>query len=537
MKPTTSVENEIDYIGDEMSRIGIEDDDEMSVANTYDCTKTSDQDTDSFKNIHLNLQKEAIIDLWQDASPRFRVSVQFLVESGCFAHEQLQVNVSSCGHFLEISKPISPCITDVQRALIIPKIDSTNPNHKAKLCSILENHTRYVARKSSIKKLNESIGRDKHLRFRWNIRLPFQCRPELVTKEEDVWFNGIQFVEFTSGEIWCFVELLKKSKEAYVQKDHSMHMIHEEIEKDNEEYTDEDENENEDEEYQDCDEVMEEDGNEEVFKSFFDDSSTIAERDENTIPSVIQANSDDPQPTIADSFHTAANVSPILSVGGYQNSKNSAASLSAITPIKTSSVSNLESKTAYSRKSVRSVPVSSTSRYKMQTRSISSMKKRQSFDKSRENHSNHLFDVKQVLNRKFPELKKLTADVDDSSTTGSFLSIQDDSVKFLRITNGNDNFSVVKSVRSRTPLDPRKPVLSNKRKKNGSASSKSGSSSSSTVFTKNTKATKATKDTKGSNGSRATKEGQKGTAMVVRRSNRNLRSSTKKKSKTADETI
>ena len=349
LNPTTSVQNEIDYIGDGMSRIGIEEDDEMSVANTYCTTRSSNQDADSsFKNIHLNLQKEAIIDLWQDASPRFRVSVQFLVESGCFAHEQLQVNVSSCGLFLEISKPISPCITDVQKALIVPKLDSTLPDHKAKLCGILENHTRYVARKSSIKKLNESIGRDKHLRFKWNIRLPFRCRPELVTKDEDVWFNGMQFVEFNSGEIWCFVELVKKSKEAYVQQDthHSMHMIHEERdEEDEDEYT-RDEFEGEDEMDEDCEEVMEED-RDEGFKSFFDDSSTIAEKDANAIPSIIQANLNDPQPTIADSFHTAAaNVSPIVSVVGYQNSKNSAVSLSAFTPTK------LEVGTTSSRKSI-----------------------------------------------------------------------------------------------------------------------------------------------------------------------------------------
>ena len=537
MNPSTSVENEIDYIGDGMSRIDIAEDDEESLANSY-CVKSKypEQDDASFKNIHLNLQKEAIIDLWQDASPRFRVSVQFLVESGCFAYEQLQVHVSSCGYFLEISKPISPCITDVEKALITPKLDSEDLDHKEKLIGILENHTRYVARKASIQKLNESIGRDKHPRFRWNIRLPFRCRPELVTKNEDVWFNGIQYVEFSSGEIWCFVELVKKSKEAYVQKEtsRSMHMIREDKDEEEEEYTLYEEEEEVEDIYEDAmdedEEGMQEDEGER-FKSFFDDDSTIAEKDENAIPSIIQADLSDPQPTVADSFHTAANVSPIQhSVAEYP--KNSSASLSAITPTQTF-VSNIEGGTNSSRKSIRSVPVSSNSRYKLRARSVASMKRIQSFDQARKKVPNELHDVKQVLNSKFPALKKLSADIDDSSTTNSFLTLPDDSVKVLRISNGNDNFSVVKSERSRTPLQKRNPFLNQKRKKGDSTSSQSGSSnSSSTVLTKNTRATRVTNVTKGTKG---TKEGQGETALVVRRSNRNLRSSSKKTR--TDETI
>ena len=64
--------------------------------------------------------------------------------------------------------------------------------------------------------------------------------------------------------------------------------------------------------------------------------------------------SDDPQLTIANSLHTAANVSPIFSEG-HKNSKNSAASLSAITPIKTFK-GKLEVGTTYSHKSIQSVP-------------------------------------------------------------------------------------------------------------------------------------------------------------------------------------
>ena len=54
-----------------------------------------------------------------------------------------------------------------------------------------------------------------------------------------MWFNGIQFVEFNSGEICCFVELVKKSKEAYVQQDahYPMHMIHKDNEEDDKECT------------------------------------------------------------------------------------------------------------------------------------------------------------------------------------------------------------------------------------------------------------------------------------------------------------
>ena len=116
------------------------------------------------------------------------------------------------------------------------------------------------------------------------------------------------------------------------------------------------------------------------------------------------------------------------------------------------------------------------------------------------------------------------------------MTLPDDSVKVLRISNGNDNFSVVKSERSRTPLQKRNPFLNQKRKKGDSTSSQSGSSnSSSTVLTKNTRATRVTNVTKGTKGTKGTKEGQGETALVVRRSNRKLRSSSKKTR--TDETI
>ena len=70
-------------------------------------------DENRFTGINLNLKKEAVIDTWQDSSPRYRVSVQFLVESGLTASDKIDVHVSLCGNFLEIIKPVSEFVTDV----------------------------------------------------------------------------------------------------------------------------------------------------------------------------------------------------------------------------------------------------------------------------------------------------------------------------------------------------------------------------------------------------------------------------------------
>ena len=135
--------------------------DDKSVAQTISTrTKDKNNEDNPFTGIHLNLQKEAIIDVWQDSSPRYRVSVQFLLETGLDVLSYLEVLLSSCGNVLEISKPVSDCITDVDKALIYPKVDSKIPNHRRDLCNLLSNHTRYVARKASIKKLNNKIGKD-----------------------------------------------------------------------------------------------------------------------------------------------------------------------------------------------------------------------------------------------------------------------------------------------------------------------------------------------------------------------------------------
>ena len=98
---------------DDMAHVDLEEnkremyyeDDNKSVTGTI-CIFRNNRDENRSTGINLNLKKEAIIDTWQDSFPRYRVSVQFLVESGLTASNKIDVHVSSCGNFLEIIKPV-----------------------------------------------------------------------------------------------------------------------------------------------------------------------------------------------------------------------------------------------------------------------------------------------------------------------------------------------------------------------------------------------------------------------------------------------
>ena len=103
----------VDLEEDEQTREMYYGDDGESVTGTI-CTRRNNYDENRFTGVNLNLKKEAIIDTWQDSSPRYRVSVQFLVESGLTASDKIDVHVSSCGNFLEIIKPVSEFVTDVE---------------------------------------------------------------------------------------------------------------------------------------------------------------------------------------------------------------------------------------------------------------------------------------------------------------------------------------------------------------------------------------------------------------------------------------
>ena len=201
----------------------------------------------SLEKVSLQIQKEAIVDVWQDCSPRFRVSVQILLESGVQAHELVDIRVSDCGNFLVVSKPLSRCIYSEDLAIVHPRINQLpdkSDSAKEGLKEFLSHHTRVVARKSTIKELEEKrgISADK-MDMKWEIKLPFKCRPEFVSEIEDKWFHGMNFYEFDNGEIWAFVELLKMSSEAYQVQNISrtLHEIEEQREEEEEEVDDKEE--------------------------------------------------------------------------------------------------------------------------------------------------------------------------------------------------------------------------------------------------------------------------------------------------------
>ena len=228
----------------------------------------------SLEKVSLQIQKEAIVDVWQDCSPRFRVSVQILLESGVQAHELVNIRVSDCGNFLVVSKPLSRCIYSEDLAIIHPRIDQLpdkSDSAKESLKEFLSHHTRVIARKSTIKELEEKRGipADK-MDMKWEIKLPFKCRPEFVSEIEDKWFHGMNFYEFDNGEIWAFVELLKMSSEAYQVQNISrtLHEIEERREEEEEEVDDKEED--DDKEGEEEDQDVYDDGME-------DDSSTITD--------------------------------------------------------------------------------------------------------------------------------------------------------------------------------------------------------------------------------------------------------------------
>lgn len=513
LDPVTSIEHEMSFIADDMACVNLaESTDEMYEDDGASVTGTiytrTDNDDNRFTSINLNLQKEAIIDSWQDSSPRHRVSVQFLVESGLMVCDNLDVHVSSCGNFLEVVKPVSECITDVDKALIYPKIDPNIPNHKRQLCTLLSNHTRYVARRASIKKLNEKVGRDKKLNFKWRLSLPFRCRPELVTEDEDNHFHGIKFVEFHSGEIWCYVELLKSSSEAYDRRNtqHHMHMIREDIEDEDGEYVSANENSREEQEetlYEERDTKMGAD----------DDDSTIEEVE--PVPTKINIDHSQPQPTLAHSFYTAPDEQSkavVSCISGYSREFKSIRTPSGSkTVVSKNSSGKLSSTVSKSCKSVPNISTALSATRKPATRSVTSKRVdrfQEYFDDFKMKNSKDLQDVKQVLDKKFPTLKNFISVPEDKSSSTNFMSLHEDDGS-LKVTNGLDIFSVKQGSKMSTgkPSNP-----SNKRKKSKSITSSSNSSGSSTVHTRNTKATK----------------GASSNALVVREPRRVTRSTSKK---------
>ena len=81
LNPTTSIGREMKSMIDDMAHVDLEEnerenyeDDGESVTGTI-CTRRNNCDDNRFTGINLNLKKEAIIDTWQDSSPRYIESV------------------------------------------------------------------------------------------------------------------------------------------------------------------------------------------------------------------------------------------------------------------------------------------------------------------------------------------------------------------------------------------------------------------------------------------------------------------------------
>lgn len=437
------------------------------------------------ENVGLMIQKEAILDIWQDCSPRFRVSVQFLLESGAQAHEQVNIRVSDCGNMLVVSKPLPRCIYDESLAIMTPRF-SNMPHacdEKKALSEFLSHHTRVVARKSSIKELEEKTGitADK-IEMKWEIKLPFKCRPEFVSEIEDKWFNGLNFYEFDNGEVWVFVELLKMSSEAYhVQNvSRTLHGIDEKAEEEEEDSDNDDEEEEGDKDY----DSKEEDDEEE-------DNSTIAEMDCG-VPKFVQT------PTLVSANTNSSFFTPGSFVCGVQGISDQFVSPDRKRDSQTV-VSRSADNSIKTRNSFFTAPNASSSSTTMQLFSEMPSSTSKSNSKST---LDDLRKVKKMLDEKMkanqPVIRKVLEPLRDDTMSlysNRSFATKTDSVKSAKLIECRTSNSSGSQTCGTKVTKEKTPTKKPKRKNSASsrASSKSGSSSStSTMATNNTTVQKVT---------------------------------------------
>ena len=96
--------------------------------------------------------------------------------------------VSTDRHWLTLQVEMSKSALNAKKAFY--KVLKSLPAREREM---LEYHTKFAARKTSVSKLT---GRDsqKRVLLEQRLRLPFQCKHAFATKENDPFLHGIQFI-------------------------------------------------------------------------------------------------------------------------------------------------------------------------------------------------------------------------------------------------------------------------------------------------------------------------------------------------------
>ena len=97
--------------------------------------------------------KEYIVDHWIDPNPRRRGSVQFQLETGIHAHNNNCVRDSTDRLFLVVEKKMYEYITDVNLALVCPKVEANKDDHYEELMEKYSFHPKLISRKTLLAKI------------------------------------------------------------------------------------------------------------------------------------------------------------------------------------------------------------------------------------------------------------------------------------------------------------------------------------------------------------------------------------------------
>lgn len=174
--------------------------------------------TRSYKNFSPTFIPEYICDVWTDKSPKNRVSIQFRLDSGHRAHQELNIRVSTDGLSLTLTKNMSDVALYATKGVKGP-IAKRNPSLKAdpKLLDFFDNHTRMTARRQAVAKIfNREAKKGKKIELEARLPLPFKCHQKIATAEDgDEFFHGINFNKFDDGSVWCTVELIAAIHDGY----------------------------------------------------------------------------------------------------------------------------------------------------------------------------------------------------------------------------------------------------------------------------------------------------------------------------------
>jgi len=160
-----------------------------------------------FIHTKLSIVNVFMVDRWSDPSTNNRISVQFQVSTGVFAHTNLNVRVSSDGMSLVISHKSSKYMTNHEKALM--GVLLKRGLNKSSCTHLLEYHPKCIARKKTMSKLNGRDMVNTDLEYECRIPLPCKCRHKVTNElDGDKYFYGMNYFEYGNGEIWCHVELI-----------------------------------------------------------------------------------------------------------------------------------------------------------------------------------------------------------------------------------------------------------------------------------------------------------------------------------------